>query len=64
MGNFVPSRGAAWAVMSERAAMLAARCADVASQDAAPASIGPVASAAATVAARLASHVPAALRPT
>jgi hypothetical protein len=64
MGNFVPSRGAAWAVMSERATMLAARCADVASQDAAPASIGPVASAAATVAARLASHVPAALRPT
>jgi hypothetical protein len=64
MGNFIPSRGAAWAVMSERAAMLAARCADVASRDAAPASIAPVAKTAADVAARLASHVPPALRPT
>ena len=63
MGNFIPSRGAAWAVMSERAAMLAARCADVASRDAAPASIAPVAKTAADVAARLASHVPPALRP-
>jgi len=64
MGNFIPSRGAAWAVMSERAAMLAAHCADVASNDAAPASIAPVAKTAAEVAARLASHVPPALRPT
>jgi len=64
MGNFIPSRGAAWAVVSERAATLAVRCADVASRDAAPASIGPVAETAAAVAARLASHVPPALRPT
>jgi hypothetical protein len=63
MGNFIPSRGAAWAVMSERAALLAARCADAASQVAAPASIGPVAETAAAVAARLACHVPPALRP-
>jgi hypothetical protein len=35
-GNFIPSRGAAWAVMPDRAAMLAARCADVASHAAAP----------------------------
>jgi hypothetical protein len=63
MGNFIPSRGAAWALMSERAAMLAARCAEVASHAAAPASIRPVAETAATVAARLASHVPQALRP-
>ena len=54
MGNLIPSRGAAWALMSERAAMLAARCADVASHDAAPISIGPVAETAAAVAARLA----------
>jgi hypothetical protein len=64
MGNFIPSRGAAWALMSERAAMLAARCADAASNDAAPRSIHAVAETAAAVAARLASHVPPALRPT
>jgi hypothetical protein len=64
MGNLIPGRGAAWAVMSERAAMLAARCADTAAHDAAPASLGPVAETAAAVAARLASHVPPALRPT
>ena len=64
LGNFIPSRGAAWAVMSERAAMLAARCADAASHDGALASIGPVAETAAAVAARLASHAPPALRPT
>jgi hypothetical protein len=64
LGNFIPSRGAAWAVMSERAAMLAARCADAASHNGALASIGPVAETTAAVAARLASHVPPALRPT
>jgi len=64
MGNFIPARGAAWAVISERAALLATRCADAASHDAAPASLGPVAKTAAAVAVRLASHVPPALRPT
>jgi hypothetical protein len=64
MGNFIPSRDAAWALMSERAAMLAARCADAASDDAAPGSIRAVAETAAAVAARLASHVPPAFRPT
>lgn len=64
MGNFIPSRGAAWALMSERAAMLAARCAHTASHDAAPRSLHAVAETAAAVAARLASHVPSALRPT
>ena len=64
MGNLIPARGAAWAVISERAAMLAARCADAASHDAAPASLGPVAKTAAAVAARLDSHVAPALRPT
>jgi Ferritin-like len=63
MGNFIPARCAAWPVMSERAAMLAVRCADAATHDGAPASIGPVAKTAAAVAARLASHVPQALRP-
>ena len=63
MGNFIPSCGAAWAVMSERAAVLADRCADAAAHDAAPASMGPVAKTATAVAARLAGHVPLALRP-
>lgn len=63
MGNFIPSRGAAWALMSERAAMLAVRCADAASHDAAPRSIRAVAETAAAVVDRLAGHVPPALRP-
>jgi Ferritin-like len=63
MGNFIPARGAAWAVLSERAAVLAARCKDAATSDAVPASIGSVAETATAVAARLASHVPSALRP-
>ncbi len=63
MGNFVPWRGAAWAVLSERAAVLAGRCTDAAANDAVPAAISAVAETAATVAARLASHVPPELRP-
>jgi hypothetical protein len=63
MGNFIPARGAAWAVLSERAAVLAARCADVASSDGAPGSFAAAASTAAAVAAKLADHVPAELRP-
>ena len=58
MGNFVPWRGAAWAVLSERATMLAQRCADAASKDGVPGSVGAVAKTASTVAALLASHVP------
>jgi len=63
MGNFIPTRGAAWAVLSERAAVLAARCADVASGDAMPGSVAAAASTATAVAAKLAGHVPAELRP-
>jgi hypothetical protein len=63
MGNYVPWRGAAWAVLSERAAVLAARCAKAASNDAVPRSICVAAETAATVAARLASHVPPELHP-
>jgi ferritin-like protein len=63
MGNYVPWRGAAWAVLSERVAVLAARCAKAASNDAVPRSIGVAAETAATVAARLASHVPPELHP-
>jgi hypothetical protein len=52
-GAPIPARGAAWAVLSECAAV----------DDAVPASIGPVAKTAVTVAARLAGRVPPALRP-
>jgi hypothetical protein len=62
MGNFIPARSAAWAVLSERAAVLAARCTDVASSDALPGS-GAAASTATAVAAKLAGHVPPELRP-
>ena len=61
--NFIPSRSAAWVLMSERAAILAARRADT-TDDAVPRSIRAVAETAAAVAARLASHAPPALRPT
>jgi Ferritin-like len=63
MGNFVPWRGAAWAVLSERAAVLAGRCVDSASAGGMPARVGAVADTAAAVAAHLASHVPPELRP-
>jgi hypothetical protein len=63
MGNFVPWRGAAWAVLAERAGVLAERCAAAAAQDGVPGSVGAVAKTASTVAALLASHVPPQLRP-
>ena len=63
MGNFIPARGAAWALLSERAAVLAGHCTGAAPRDGVPGSLGAVAEAAATVAARLASHVPPELRP-
>jgi hypothetical protein len=53
MGNLVPWREPAWALLQERASVLAARCAELA-DDAAPAH-----EAAAAIAASLAEHVPA-----
>jgi len=63
MGNFIPARDAAWALLSERAAVLAGHCTDAASRDGVPGSCGAVAEAATAAAARLASHVPPELRP-
>lgn len=63
MGNFVPWRGAAWALLSERAAVLASRCADEAGRDGAPEEAATAAQAAAQVRARLAAEVPGELRP-
>ena len=59
MGNFIPARGAAWALLSERVATMADRCAAAGSGEA----VDAVTETAAAVAARLASHVPPELRP-
>jgi Ferritin-like len=63
MGNFIPARGAAWALLSERFATMADRCAAAGSGDAVPEAVGAVTETAAALAARLASHVPPELRP-
>jgi hypothetical protein len=61
-GNFVPWREPAWAVLSERATILATRSADAASLPGAPAAVGDAANAAASIAGRLLAHVPEELR--
>jgi hypothetical protein len=57
-GNFVPWREPAWALLSERAAILATRSADAAALPWAPAALSDAANAAAGIAARLLAHVP------
>ena len=61
-GNFVPWRGPAWALLSERAAILATRSADTAALSGAPAAVSDAADAAARIAAQLLAHVPEDLR--
>jgi hypothetical protein len=63
MGNFVPWRGAAWALLSERIAVLSRRCAEHAEHDGVPGAVRVAAEAAGAVSARLAMEVPAELRP-
>ena len=63
MGNFIPARGAAWALLAERVAAMADRCAAAGAGDAVPEAVGAVTETAAALAARLASHVPPELRP-
>ena len=63
MGNFVPWRVAAWALLSERAAVLSRRCAECATQDGVPEAVSSAAGAAAAISERLAGHVPHELRP-
>jgi hypothetical protein len=63
MGNLVPWRDAAWALLSERVAVLAGQCATTAGQDSALAAVGAAAKCAAGIQAQLTPHVPAALRP-
>jgi len=61
-GNFVPWREPAWALLSERAAILAARGADTAGHPGAPAAVRDAATVAAGIAAQLLAHVPEELR--
>jgi hypothetical protein len=63
MGNFVPWREAAWALLAERLAVLSGYCADTASGAAVPGAVAAAAEAAAAVSAQLAAHVPDELRP-
>ena len=63
MGNFVPWRDAAWALLSERIAVLSSRCAQHAEHDSASEALRAAAEAAGAVSARLAEHVPIELRP-
>ena len=63
MGNFVPWREAAWALLSERVDVLCGYCADTAGATRVPGAVAQAAEAAAAVSARLAEHVPAGLRP-
>lgn len=61
MGNFVPWRDAAWALLSERAAVLLNR-ANTSAREGVPGAVA-AAEAAAEISARLAGHVPDELRP-
>ena len=63
MGNFVPWRDAAWALLSERAAVLARQCADCAIHDGVPGAVSSAATAAAAISEQLAGNVPLELRP-
>jgi len=63
MGNFTPWREAAWALLSERVAVMSGRCADQSGLAGAPDAVAAAAQAAASISAQLAAHVPAELRP-
>ena len=56
MGNFVPWQDAAWAVLSERAGVLASQCTSAAGRDGVPAAVGHAAECAAGVQAKLVSQ--------
>jgi hypothetical protein len=61
-GNFVPWREPAWALLCERAAILATRSADAAALPGAPATVSDAATAAAGIARQFLAHVPEELR--
>jgi len=63
LGNTVPWREPAWALLHERAAFLAQRCAEAAGARGAPPAVQQAHQRAAVIAAALAAHVPAGLLP-
>ena len=63
LGNFVPWRESAWALLHERTALLADRCTAAAGEPTAPEGIRQAQHRATALAALLAAHVPAAVRP-
>jgi Ferritin-like len=63
MGNFVPWREAAWALLAERMAVLSGHCADTAGRAGMPEAVGRAAEAATAISAALAEHVPKDLQP-
>jgi hypothetical protein len=63
MGNLVPWREPAWALLHERASILVARCAELGQIEGAPAAVREAGKRAASIAATLAAHVPEDLRP-
>jgi hypothetical protein len=63
LGNFVPWRNAAWALLSERTALLSRQCAECALQDGAPEAVSAAATTAAKISEQLAGHLPQDLRP-
>ena len=63
LGNFVPRRESAWALLHERTSLLADRCTNAAADPNAPEGVRQAQHRATALAALLAAHVPAALRP-
>ena len=63
LGNFVPWRESAWALLHERTSLLADRCTVAAADPNAPAGVRQAQKRATALAALLATHVPAAVRP-
>jgi hypothetical protein len=63
MGNLVPWRDAAWALLSERVAVLAGQCATTAGRNGTIAAVDAAAKCAAGIQAQLTPQVPAGLRP-
>ena len=58
-----PAGNAAWVLLTERAAVLSARCADCATQAGVPEAVSSAATTAATIAEQFAGHLPQDLRP-
>ena len=63
MGNVVPWREAAWALLAERTAVLASRCAEEAGREGAPEAVATAARTAAGISAQFTAQVPDRLRP-